>query len=98
MLTDKGFSHVTLYTGDGTARAMTCKGLNGTRLVAAMPDFLTRARSFAMSAEGELVGLLLLGEKRITSCRCDLQPFHTARNATHMPRQTSVCEIRVDKK
>jgi hypothetical protein len=71
MLTEKGFSSLNLLTRNTTVFALTCQGLNSTTLVAALPDFGSRARAYALSADGELVGLVLPGEKRISACRCD---------------------------
>lgn len=69
-MTDHGFSHTTLHSNNGTVKAMKCRDLNSTRLVAAVPDPNLSTRAFGISADGEFVSLALPGEKKILSCRC----------------------------
>ena len=70
MMTDAGFAHTTLYARNATVRAAPCAGLNGTRLLAAHPDFSSRSRVYAVSTEGDFIGLVLRGDKRVSGCRC----------------------------
>jgi len=69
LLTEKGFSYVMLHSSNATVRAITCAGMNETRLVAAAADLQRPARAFGVSAAGELVALSLAGQNRISSCR-----------------------------
>ena len=72
MLTEQGFASVGLTGYNSTLRHLRCTGLDGSALVAAQPDFATRSRAYGMTAQGELVGMMLPGEKRVLSCRCAL--------------------------
>jgi hypothetical protein len=70
LMTEHGFSHITLHSHNSTVKALKCRDLNDTRLVAAAPDLNMNTRAFGVSSDGELVSFALPGEKRITSCRC----------------------------
>lgn len=74
MLTDVGFASAILYARNATVKAAPCVGLNGTRLLTAQPDFGSRARAYALSTEGDFVGLVLRGDKRVAGCRCAALP------------------------
>jgi hypothetical protein len=69
-MTEHGFSHIALHSANSTIKAIKCQDLNSTELVAAAPDVLMSTRAFGLSSAGEIVNLALLGDKRITACRC----------------------------
>lgn len=73
LLTERGFSYVMLHSANATVRDLPCSGLNETRLVAAAPDLQRAARAYGTSAAGELVGLALAGQNRISACRVRLR-------------------------
>eukprot|EP00892_Ulva_mutabilis_P010143 jgi/Ulvmu1/7500/UM037_0044.1 len=73
LLTERGFSYVMLHSVNATVRPLTCTGLNETRLIAAAPDLQRPARAYGVSDAGELVGLALAGQNRISACRVRLR-------------------------
>lgn len=62
-----------LHSANATVRQIHCTGLNETRLAAAAPDLLRPARAYGLSDAGELVGLALAGQNRISACRVRLR-------------------------
>lgn len=73
LLTEKGFSYVMLHSSNATVRRIPCTGMNETHLLAAAPDLQRPMRAYGVSSKGELIGLALSGQNRVTSCRVRLR-------------------------